>query len=329
MGANVSMRVIQYSISHRDIWDGFVSQATNSTFLHYRSYIDYHSDRFIDHSLLFYTLDGKLYSILPANLAAGQLFSHQGLTYGGFLFLERCSFEKFKSTFEALLNYLKDKNIKSFTYKPIPSFYCDRSNEIEHYFMWRHGAEIAAMYLNSVISQKNKLKFSKNRIEGIKKFNRFGGAVVKSDNFREFWSNLTAELLGKYNTKPVHTVEEIELLKSRFQDNIELYVALDDKQKFLGGAVLYLSKNTVHVQYITSTIEGRAVGALDFLFDMLVNKIYPDFIFFDFGNSNEEGGRYLNRNLLFQKEGFGGEPQVQYVWRVDIEKMQIPEEFYT
>jgi hypothetical protein len=26
----------------------------------------------------------------------------------------------------------------------------------------------------------------------------------------------------------------------------------------------------------------------------------------DFGNSNEQGGKYLNENLIAQKEGFGG-----------------------
>ena len=36
---------------HRE-WDNFVASAKNSTFLHMRPYMDYHSDRFNDYSLV-------------------------------------------------------------------------------------------------------------------------------------------------------------------------------------------------------------------------------------------------------------------------------------
>ena len=36
------------------VWDDFVRRSKNATFLHLRNYMDYHRDRFVDHSLLFY-----------------------------------------------------------------------------------------------------------------------------------------------------------------------------------------------------------------------------------------------------------------------------------
>ena len=46
-----------------------------------RNYMDYHKDRFKDHSLLFYN-DGKLIALLPMSEHDEMLVSHGGLTYG-------------------------------------------------------------------------------------------------------------------------------------------------------------------------------------------------------------------------------------------------------
>ena len=48
------------------------------------------------------------------------------------------------------------------------------------------------------------------------------------------------------------------------------------------------------------------MGALDLLFDTLIDSCSGSFKYFDFGRSTEHGGRYLNESLIFQKEGFGG-----------------------
>ena len=40
----------------------------NGTFLFLRAYMDYHSDRFHDHSLMFHNEKGKLIAVLPANI---------------------------------------------------------------------------------------------------------------------------------------------------------------------------------------------------------------------------------------------------------------------
>jgi len=62
----------------------------------------------------------------------------------------------------------------------------------------------------------------------------------------------------------------------------------------------------VHVQYISASAKGKAVGALDLLFRYLINEVFPDKPYFDFGKSTEAHGRLLNKSLIFQKEGFGG-----------------------
>ena len=44
----------QYSPSLRPEWDDLVRRSRNATFLHERAYMDYHSDRFDDCSLMAY-----------------------------------------------------------------------------------------------------------------------------------------------------------------------------------------------------------------------------------------------------------------------------------
>ena len=79
------IEVHRYTQDRRTEWDNFVRGAKNSTFLFLRGYMDYHSDRFRDCSLMFYDERNRLVGLLPANLAEDTLYSHRGLTYGGLL----------------------------------------------------------------------------------------------------------------------------------------------------------------------------------------------------------------------------------------------------
>lgn len=63
----------RYSEADKEVWNVHVEQARNATFLLNRSYMDYHSDRFHDHSLMIFR-NGKLYALLPANEAGDTFF---------------------------------------------------------------------------------------------------------------------------------------------------------------------------------------------------------------------------------------------------------------
>ena len=76
--------VKRYTPEDKSIWDKYVDKARNATFLFHRDYMDYHADRFRDHSLLFYK-NSKLYALLPAHQIDNTLYSHFGLTYGGLI----------------------------------------------------------------------------------------------------------------------------------------------------------------------------------------------------------------------------------------------------
>ena len=68
-----SFTVKKYTPDQKPLWDTFVAQAKNATFLFYRDFMDYHSDRFEDHSLMVFKKE-KLIALLPANTAGGVVY---------------------------------------------------------------------------------------------------------------------------------------------------------------------------------------------------------------------------------------------------------------
>ena len=48
--------IVRYTAEKADEWNAFVAESKNGTFLFNRGYMDYHADRFVDHSLMFYVV---------------------------------------------------------------------------------------------------------------------------------------------------------------------------------------------------------------------------------------------------------------------------------
>lgn len=53
------------STTDRERWNQFVAQSKQATFLLHRSYMDYHSDRFHDHSLMISATTNSMPCSLP------------------------------------------------------------------------------------------------------------------------------------------------------------------------------------------------------------------------------------------------------------------------
>ncbi len=298
--------IIRYSPERKSEWDGFVAQSKNGTFLFFRDYMDYHSDRFADHSLMFYA-GGRLYALLPANIKDGVLHSHQGLTYGGLVMREDAAAAAVVTLFSELNAYLKAEGVSRVAYKSIPWIYHLQPSGEDLYALFKVcRARISARDISSTIILGDRIKWHRDRRYGVNKARRSGVSVHRSDDLRAFWRVLDLNLGNKYGVKPVHTVEEMELLKSRFPDNIILYVAEKDGE-VLGGTVLYVTGQVVHAQYISASPEGKRLRVIDAIYDVILNNDYAGFRhYFDFGKSTEDCGAILNENLIYQKEGFGG-----------------------
>lgn len=306
------MEIRRYRREDKKLWNSFVSKARNATFLFDRNYMDYHADRFDDNSFMFYH-KGKLKAVLPANVAGDTLYSHQGLTYGGLLFDKKATVEDVLECFDSLNSWLRENGISKVVYKALPWIYQQYPSEEDLYALtWKCKAQLISRDISSSIVIDNKLKFAESRKSGIRKALSLNIEVGESNDVDGFWHVLEDNLGNRYNAKPVHTASEMKLLMSRFPNNIRLYVAKMNGE-ILGGTLIYVTPQVVHTQYISASVEGKKHGALDLLFDYIINKVYANCRYFDFGKSTEQGGAYLNELLIFQKEGFGGRG-VCYDW---------------
>ena len=306
------MEIRRYRREDKELWNSFVNKARNATFLFDRNYMDYHADRFDDNSFMFYH-KGKLKAVLPANVAGDTLYSHQGLTYGGLLLDKKATVEDVLECFDSLNSWLRENGISKVVYKALPWIYQQYPSEEDLYALtWKCKAQLISRNIASTIVIDNKLKFAESRKSGIRKALSLNIEVGESNDVDGFWHVLEDNLGNRYNAKPVHTANEMKLLMSRFPNNIRLYVAKMNGE-IVGGTLIYVTPQVVHTQYISASVEGKKHGALDLLFDYIINKVYANCRYFDFGKSTEQGGAYLNEPLIFQKEGFGGRG-VCYDW---------------
>lgn len=306
------MEIRRYRREDKELWNSFVSKARNATFLFDRNYMDYHADRFDDNSFMFFH-KGKLKAVLPANVAGDTLYSHQGLTYGGLLLDKKATVEDVLECFDSLNSWLRENGISKVVYKALPWIYQQYPSQEDLYALtWKCKAQLISRDISSSIVIDNKLKFAESRKSGIRKALSLNIEVGESNDVDGFWHVLEDNLGNRYNAKPVHTASEMKLLMSRFPNNIRLYVAKMNGE-IVGGTLIYVTPQVVHTQYISASVEGKKHGTLDLLFDYIINKVYANCRYFDFGKSTEQGGAYLNEPLIFQKEGFGGRG-VCYDW---------------
>lgn len=296
----------RYSKSLNKSWDEFVDNSKNGTFLLKRDYMDYHSDRFLDMSLMIYKKN-KLFGLLPGNYKGEKFWTHQGLTYGGLIMNSKMTANECIEVFKEINLFFKYIGIKTVIYKPTPYIYHKIPAQEDIYALFVvSNAKLISRCISSTIYEGSRLKFIESRKSGVRKALMKGLRIEESEEIRSFWIILDNNLRKNHNTKPVHSADELLLLKRKFPQNIKLYIVKNISDEIVGGTLIYVTDQVVHTQYISATEEGKYSGALDFLFDFLINERFTNYPYFDFGHSTENNGKFLNNSLIFQKEGFGG-----------------------
>lgn len=307
--------IVQYSAQHYNEWNNFLLTAKNATFLFHRDFMDYHNNRFNDYSLMLY-YKNKLVGLLPANLVENQLFSHQGLTYGGLILPSTIKFEKVLAMVRELLRFLNEKGIEYLTIKELPPIYSNLFSEEINYLLFILKAELLKRDTLSVIDLSNKLKPTNGRLEGKKRAEKHGLVIKEEQDFELFWNRiLVKNLQKKHNTKPVHTLDEIKLLKNRFPENIRQFNVYHQNQ-IVAGTTIFETTHVAHAQYISGNEDKNTLGSLDFLHFYLLENVFKNKKYFDFGTSNENNGLNINKGLLFWKEGFGARTVNQNFYKV-------------
>jgi hypothetical protein len=266
--------------------------------------MDYHSDRFEDLSLMVYK-ENSLVAVLPANKKQNIVHSHQGLTYGGLLLGKKTKLNETIFIFKAVLSFLDEEGIETLHLKLTPSIYHKVPSDEMEYLLFVSEATLARVDVSSVIENTSKLKIQSNRIEGVKKAEKNALEIIEGTDFNSFWIEiLEPNLEHRHGAKPVHSREEIEILARSFPKNIFQFNVYKEGV-IVAGATIFETETVAHVQYISANEDKQQLGSLDFLFEYLINQRFKDKKYFDFGISNENQGKNLNKGLLYWKETFG------------------------
>lgn len=298
------MRIEKYTENKKKDWDELITNSKNGTFLLKRDFISYHQHRFNEYSILVYK-EKDLKGIIPLSIDGNKAISYGGLSYGGLIVGKDTKLQEVIIMWDLILNHLRQKNLSEITLKLIPNHYHDLPADEIEYALFLTNAKIIRVDTAFVIDRLNKLNYQNRRVRSIKKAKKLNPIIQVDDKFDDFWRKiLIPNLEAKHNVKPVHSLEEIKFLHSKFPQQIRqanVYI----ENSLVAGSTLFLTRNTNHAQYISGNELGRKSGALDYLFDQLIQKYHFDKRYFDFGISNEEEGRFLNLGLTDWKESFG------------------------
>ncbi|MCX7780188.1 MAG: GNAT family N-acetyltransferase [Negativicutes bacterium] len=311
------MKLVQYCMSKKDEWDAFVRGCRNTHFFFQRDYMEYHADRFDDYSLMLYDDRGRLACVLPANRAEDVVYSHGGLTFGGFLIDNKFSTQQMLEAFSAVKEYLRNNQIVKLVYKCMPYIYFRYPSEEDRYALYLNNARLVRRDVSSTIYLPKRLSYSTLRKRMINKAAKAGLHLQQSGNLKGYWEVLTQVLRQQHGVSPVHTAEEITKLAVLFPENIKLYTATRHNE-ILAGALIYDNGHIVHAQYLANSEDGRRLGALDLVIHYLIDEVFKNRLYFDFGISNERQGRYLNTGLIAQKEGFGARAVIHDFYEIVI-----------
>lgn len=161
--------VNKYQSEDKAKWDSYIKCSKNGTFLFFRDYMDYHSQRFADHSILFYDLDHSLIGVMPANAEGDTIISHGGLTFGGIVTGNSMTASKMIAAFDTLGNYLSKNGFKKLVYKCIPYVYHRLPANEDRYALFLHNAKLSRCDLSTTVFMPEQICFSSRRRRGIKK----------------------------------------------------------------------------------------------------------------------------------------------------------------
>lgn len=305
-----------YQESDYKNWNLFIGQAKNATFLFHRDFMEYHKDRFQDYSLMIFDNE-KIIAVLPANKTNDEIYSHQGLTYGGLVYESKTKLVTILAVFRSVLSFLNDQKIKKLHFKTIPSIYHDKPAEEILYALFLAEAQLVRRDTLAVLDLSQENVFSKIRKRGIQKAIKNDLVIKEETNFELFWNSiLIPNLKAKHQAKPVHSLDEIINLKKRFPTNIRQFNVYH-KDRIVAGTTIFESDTVAHCQYISKNTDEDNLGGLDFLFRYLIEEEFAHKRFFDFGISNESQGKKLNEGLFYWKESFGASTVVHDFYEVE------------
>ena len=232
------LQVTKYEGNRKLEWDNFLKSSKNGHFFFYRDYMEYHSDRFQDFSLIIYNDKGNIMALLPASIDGDTVISHGGLTFGGFVSDSKMTVAKMLDVFANVKQFLKNAGVRMFIYKCMPAIYNKYPSDEALYALFRNNAELYRRDVSFSIYLPDRLRYQEQRKRAVKKGYRHQYILHESSKYEEYLSLLDRILIKYHGTHPVHNANELRLLAEKFPNKIKLYIAEKDG-RIEAGTVLF------------------------------------------------------------------------------------------
>ncbi len=314
------LRIEQYNDKFEEKWDKFVlNNSINGTFLQTRNFLNYHpKDRFKDNSLIVFKGDNTIIAVIPACTIYEDekkiLYSHLGSTFGGIIINKSFNnIEHVENIIQVLNNYLNENKYNKIVLKNTSDIFSNGNVNLINYFLFKDNYlsydEISfhidfKEYKEDVISnftasRRRDYKYSlKNNLEF---------KELTTINEIELFYNILCGNLNKFDSKPVHSLEElIDFKENRLKDIVDFYGVFQDDILIAGSMVFKFGSKVFHTQYLAADSKYLKMYPMNFLDTNLIEIAKEKgFEYFSFGISTENHGKILNNNLAEFKEGFG------------------------
>jgi len=296
------VEIRRYIDALRPTWDRFIPTTKNRSFLFLRGYMDYHRERFSDHSLLF-LVNRRLLACLPGHVADGKLCSHLGLTFGGLLLHRDIRLHQVESIVRALREHLRSEGLEAAVYRPMPHPYHEFPAEEDIVSLHAHGATLVEARATLCLRAGPPDRLARDRRRELRMDEVGQLTVRRSTDFRTFMQHCARYLARRFGSEPVHSEDEMALLASRFPDNIQLYV-VERGAELLAGQILYRHGSCAKLQYGALASDSIEEGIITRLDTHLLTEVLPVGSWVDFGNSHDPTGRF-NHGVHRFKESMG------------------------
>lgn len=318
------MPFVEYSETNSAEWDSFVlEQSINGNFLQTRRFLSYHPEgKFVDTSLMYYDNKGNLHAVIPAAVGHSddggkRFFSHPGSTYGGIVIDKKMSrAKKLQGLLEELDEYFANRHfgLVELKFPPAIMWTHDGAALMEYMLTLNGYSELCELttyidyshYPEPLISNLSQGK--RTNVHNCEKRGLELRLIEpESPLVNDFYELLCANL-SKYDTKPVHSLEELKLLSKQVLAGETEIVGIFDADQMIAGGWIFIFENQqiAHTQYLCADSTYSKLSPMSYLYFRLVER-YKNrgFKALTWGISTEDAGRILNMGLTESKESFG------------------------
>jgi hypothetical protein len=309
-------------IDQRD-WDELIfDPMSNGEFVNSMQYLSYHPEgRFTDASVAIVDADtNTVKSVFPAasDRSRHSVVSHPGTTFAGMIYnLRNLSIEELENHIDLLISHYREQGFLKLEMR-LPSIAYHNQPEaklifllLQKKFQIKGSHLINAIKLEKIHNEEDLIKqYLIKRRNRIKK--TLNLQTLKFEKWEKIepsvWDHLSDHLIQKFGTGPTHSLDEINILCSKFPEQIVPYGVTEKETNQYGAlGLIFKYKQVFHTQYLDTNFELSTPYPNFFLIHHLIlTAVEEGYSVFSFGASTEKWGSVLNKGLFRYKDEFGG-----------------------